>query len=475
MSNLLLAYNDLSEKTKAAIWFAVCNFLQKGFQFISIFIFTKILLPEEFGYYTLYLSWFAIISLIATISLYSDTFNVGYSKTANKNTLYYSLLSLSFFITTVLCCLTFIFKSYIPYICNIDNIIIILFFLQIFGFATLEFWSARQRFEYKYVKLFFVTSLQVLFTIFLAVYLVLYYEASSYYLILSTSFGYIFVGIYILYDDIRKNFFSIDLSIWRYAISFAIPLLPHYFSYMALAQADRVIIGNLVGITAAGIFGVAYQLSQIVTLIRISLNASFVPWLYKKLKSKNIKDIRYFTEQIAIFLLSLIIFFMFIIPEILLLFTSESYIDSKWIMPPLVLSAYFMYIFTLYINIELFFERNHFVMIASVLCAILNIILDYLLLPDYGYFIISYKTLICYILLALGHYYICKKTLMAEIEIYNNYFFLKLSVVGIIMMAICLILYNFDNLRYIMICLLLMVFIFKRDYFKSIYFGFKQK
>ena len=34
---------------------------------------------------------------------------------------------------------------------------------------------------------------------------------------------------------------------WRFALAFNIPLIPHYLSSQILNQADRIMIGNMIG------------------------------------------------------------------------------------------------------------------------------------------------------------------------------------------------------------------------------------
>lgn len=46
-------------------------------------------------------------------------------------------------------------------------------------------------------------------------------------------------------------------------------------------------------------------------------------------------------------------------------------------------------------------------MFVSVLGAILNVFLNYILIPKFGYIAAGYTTLVCYILFAVGHGCLC--------------------------------------------------------------------
>lgn len=48
---------EMSKPVKAAFWFTVCSFLQRGISMIATPIFTRLLSTENYGLYSTYLSW----------------------------------------------------------------------------------------------------------------------------------------------------------------------------------------------------------------------------------------------------------------------------------------------------------------------------------------------------------------------------------------------------------------------------------
>ena len=60
LNNLLKRYESFSVAAKAAIWFVFCNVMQKGIATITVPIFTRMLTTDEYGVYSIYLSWFNI-------------------------------------------------------------------------------------------------------------------------------------------------------------------------------------------------------------------------------------------------------------------------------------------------------------------------------------------------------------------------------------------------------------------------------
>ena len=102
MTKLLKKYTSLSLQAKAAIWYTVCNLLQKGISLIAVPLYTRILTPEQYGVYTVFLSWLEIFEIIATFRLSWGGYIVGLTKYADDRNRYTSSIqSLGFTITSI--------------------------------------------------------------------------------------------------------------------------------------------------------------------------------------------------------------------------------------------------------------------------------------------------------------------------------------------------------------------------------------
>ena len=63
-------------------------------------------------------------------------------------------------------------------------------------------------------------------------------------------------------------------------------------------------------------------------------------------------------------------------PEVVRILAPNEYFEAIWVIPPLATSVFFIFLYTLFANIEFYYEENKFIMIASIIAAILNIILN---------------------------------------------------------------------------------------------------
>lgn len=71
----------------------------------------------------------------------------------------------------------------------------------------------------------------------------------------------------------------------REALAFGVPLVPHVIGGVLLAAVDRFIIKERLGLESAGIYMVALQMGMGMGLFTDAFNKAFVPWLYEQLKA----------------------------------------------------------------------------------------------------------------------------------------------------------------------------------------------
>ena len=58
---------------------------------------------------------------------------------------------------------------------------------------------------------------------------------------------------------------------------------------------------------------------------------------------------------------------------------------------------------------EYFYKKTKFIALGSMLAAALNVVLNYLFIPRYGYIVAAYTTLVTYVLYFVFHYLLAKK------------------------------------------------------------------
>ena len=264
-----------------------------------------------------------------------------------------------------------------------------------------------------------------------------------------------------------KTFFHKEY--WRYALVFNIPLIPHYLSNYILSQSDRLMIGRMVGNREAAFYSIAYTISTMMTLIMTAINSSLTPYIYKAIDEEREKSIKKVTEPVIILIAGLCILTMGFAPEVILVFAGGKYMEAVYVIPPIAASVFFIFIYSLFSNIEYFYRKTFFIAIATSISALINLVLNYIFIGIYGYYAAGYTTLICYICLAIIHYIFYKKILNKEMKVFKELYNIRLIVataIGIIFtMLVMVLVYDFLVIRYGIIGGISILFIAKRNYF----------
>ena len=151
-------YGNLSSPVKAALWFTICNVLQKGVSLLTTPIFTRIMPTEAFGQYTVYQSWYTIITIFATLNLAAGVYNNGMIKWPNERPSFTSSLQgLSTTITIGLFAVYIFAQDFWNSLIKMDSLYVYAIFAEVLFVPAFNFWAAEQRFDYKYKALVAVT------------------------------------------------------------------------------------------------------------------------------------------------------------------------------------------------------------------------------------------------------------------------------------------------------------------------------
>ena len=263
-----------------------------------------------------------------------------------------------------------------------------------------------------------------------------------------------------------KCFFS--KKYWKYALSFNIPLIPHYLANVLLAQSDRIMISKFFedGISLVGIYGLAYTVATLLQYILNGINGAWIPFTYKKMQANKICDINKYSNYIVIGASVILNLLIIITPELINILAPNSYLDAIWYVPPIALGLYFFFVASLFSNIEFYYKKNIYVMIGSVITAIINIVLNLIFIPIFGSIAAAYTTLIGYIFFAIFHYIFYRK--IDKRPIYNIKSMSIVSFINVILITIIMCLYKYIIIRYSLVLIIIVYLILNRKKIISI-------
>lgn len=238
----------------------------------------------------------------------------------------------------------------------------------------------------------------------------------------------------------KELVFGFDKTILRRALKYALPIVPHTLSGVATMFIDRVLINKLLNTSLVGVYSVGNNFGGIIFLLASGINQAFLPWFNEQLKKKAKNEIVKATKYLILLYCLAAMGLSFFGKEVIALITPEVY-HKAWEVIPLISFAFVYHGVYHFLVSALFYDiqgrGNRIVPIATVSAALLNITLNFVLIPIYGIIGAALATLISKALLALSLTFL-----------YNKYIDLRYPIkfmlfIPLLFFAISLISYGF--------------------------------
>lgn len=471
MKKLLNKWRALPEATKSSLAFMLSSFFLTGLSVLTTPIFTRLIDSSQYGIVATYNSWLSIIDVFALLGLTSaGVFNVGLNEHKDSRDQYISsILALCNIVTVVVFGVIFTLKYFLgdefflPY-----NLILLMFIHLIFNPANV-FWITRQKYEYKYKLSTLITILSSISAQALSL-IVVILSATSNNLgsvrLWSVEIASLLFCVPIYFYIMLKGKKPFSARIWKKTLVFALPLIPHYLAQHVMSSADTIMLKELVGESAAGIYSVVYTVGKIVTIVWSAINVSLIAITFEALNTKDYKSLSRLVASLVFGYGIVCLVITLVAPEVLMILAPDEYSAGVYVVPPIACVSFLCALYNIYANIEFYHKRPFYIALSTIVATIVNLALNALLIPRLSYIGAAYTTFISYIVLILMHYFGYKKSANGE-KIYNNKLLLLISVAILGACLLSNLLYVNRIVRYIIIGVMLIVAIIKHKAIKE--------
>lgn len=477
MSKLLLFskkyYNSLSPTKKTILWFTFATIIQNAILFLVTPLYTRLLSDTEYGIFSVYQSWQQIVSIVAVIAL-DRCITVGFMKFEKHRSEFLSsvqaLMTVCVAIFTGLIC---IFPQAATNITNLPVYVVIITGLVALANNSLANWNWLQRYNYNYIKLTTVTIATTILTQLTAILAIIFIPSDNKGILFIMAMavarllihGLIYISVFIK----GKTFYKKEY--WHFASKYSIAVVPHALAQIILNSSDRIMIEKLCGFADAAFYGVTYSAAMILNVIVNAISTSVQPWFFHKIKEGDFNSIREQTNKLLLLSAGLSLGVSLFAPEILAILAPESYSAALWVFPSIAASIFFNSAYLYFCNFESYYEKPLYFSIATTTGAVVNIILNLLLIPIFGFAIAGVTTLICYMLFAVMHYLFAKKICREKngnIKPFDTKYIISLSIVVLLATAGITFLYHFPIIRYATILLAAILVVFNHKNIKNV-------
>lgn len=461
-------FNNLSLEKRSAIVFVLATAISSGLNMITTPLFTRLMPVDSFGIVQLYNTWYQVIWVFATFSVTNAVVMVGFHDYP-KDRMGFLSSSLGF---SSLCTFTFIIlvvilKPWFESISSLNTSLIILMTLSFFFLNSTQLWICLSRYELKYKAVFWVMTLSGVFASLFSLFAV--YTTNDNYAeirLWSQNIIPLLVGIFLFIYIIVKGKKFYNKQYWLFIFTFNAPLLIHYLSQFVLSSSDRLMINYFTNESDVAIYSLAYLVSNILMVFFSPINSVIIPRTHNLIDKKNYKEVEHFLYKLLGLIGCVIFSISLFSPEIISILGGSQYVDGIKLVPIVSASTLFTVLYLYIANIEFLYGKTSRIAYMTIIAAILNIALNAVFIPLFGYKAAAYTTLFAYIIYAWLHIYNMNK--LVGFNIISNS---KLSIICVAIVVACfgtILISDYYIVRYSLALLIMIAVVMNIKYIKTI-------
>ena len=184
----------------------------------------------------------------------------------------------------------------------------------------------------------------------------------------------------------------------------SLPLIPHAIGAILISSVDLVIIEHLLCAELVGIYSVGYQVSMVLLILSDSFLKAWQPWFFKKLNDNSSATNMLILRNIYLFVGTLIILacsFAFIGQLVLPWFIDAKFAQAVDVIFPVCLGYIFFGIYQILFPYLIHVKKTKMLALITPASALINIALNFYLIPIYGIVGAAYATVVSYMVISL--------------------------------------------------------------------------
>ena len=396
-----------SGSNRIVIYNLMGTFILNGINFVVTPIFTRLLGTENYGMFSLYLTWQSLAVIFIGLQTQAIIGNISsvYSKKERiqffSSTLIINTVALIFFLIIFFC-----FRNPISKFLGFPALLVVFLLIQAYANHGLNITTGIWAFDKEADKYFYFSLVSAVVNIVLSYILIVFVcNESNRYIgrIMGSAMFTLVIGLYFIVRTWIKGKTGIRKEYWIYGLRFSIPLVFHALSNIILNQSDRVMLQKMVSIDSVGVYSIVYTLTNVLTLLWQAFNSAWVPFYYEDMKKKDKDSIFIKAQNYIILFCELTVGFLLVAPEVYKLFAGKDFEGGIAIIPYLAIGCFFVFLYSFSVNFKYYKSNTKSIAIGSVGCGIINIILNFILIPLQGAKGAALATMLSYIILFFFH------------------------------------------------------------------------
>ncbi len=422
---------DKKRELKSIMGFSVGPIVSAAVGFLVTPIITYYISPDEYAKLNMYLLFQNLLSVSVYLAL-DQAFIRFFNERIDKRRLWRQTIVIPLIIA---CIIAFVvlgnYKFFSDYLFDIQEnyLPIVLFCISIPLVVVERFILIWLRMQEKSLEYSFFSILLKVSVLSVTVLFMMLYEKSY----LSAIYGYVLgqmlVDIILMIKNWRllgcekRTFVPKEM---KELICYAMPLAPADIISLLLNSMDRIMLERLGTMTDVGLYGVSLKVTGLLLILKTCVSLFWTP-MSLRWKVNGVDNLQFSKMMdIFVFIFSLVTYMCLFVKPIIFMIFGREYIDAKYSFPYLLFYPILYTMCELFIVGILFQKKGHVITLCNLLSLIINIGLNWKLIPILGGVGAALATAVCN-----GIYFF---TIMA----YSRKVWFRFPCVRIIISVICM-------------------------------------
>jgi O-antigen/teichoic acid export membrane protein len=385
------------------------------FRIISLFVIiylARYLGTEGFGKYNFVFAYLAFFGVIPDLGLYTILVREMSRDESIAPKVIGNLYIIKLILTIFAVVLSIVVISFLPYPADTTAYVYTAAFTMFFLSFTdiyVAIFQANLRMEYSVIAKLafkFISAGLILWVIFshgtlMQVIIILVISE-----MVKTLISYLFARKFV------RPRFEIDFGLWKYLLREALPIALSSVIWTIYHRIDVVMLSMMAGDASVGIYSAAYKLSEPLLLIPSALMMSIFPIMsasFKKSEERLIKSYKLSTKYLLIITLPLAIGTTLIADKIVFLVYGAEFAGSATALQLLIWSLVFTSVNSVLLNLLVSIYKQKLSTVSMIICAVVNVILNFVLIPILSYNGAAIATVVTNIVWLIASFYFVSK------------------------------------------------------------------
>jgi len=407
---------------KAGIWYVISSVMVKAISILTTPIFARLLTTEQYGTVQTFISWQSLLIPFFTMNL---PYSIGRAKLDYQGQIekYAGAMQvLSLLVSGVIVGVAAVFLPAVSVMLELTETETLLLMAYLLFTPTIMLNQNKYKYTYRYKQNIAIAWYMAVGSTLMSLLLVVLAPAESKGMmrIIGITGSHVALSVLFWIRSLKKGVLNVNKGFWKYGLRISVPLILHTVCMHVLSQSDRIFITKIWGKTDTAFYSLAYTYGVALHVLTTAVAEGWLPWFHDTYYAGKQDEIRKNVKPLVILGCFVGLACIALAPEAVLILGGKKYAHSVPCVPPVVMGVVCQYIYTHYVNIELHLKETVYVSIGTVTAAAVNIALNAIFIPVYGFVAAAYTTLASYFVLMLIHFTITRKVL--KVKLYDDLF-----------------------------------------------------